>query len=38
MGDTTTPQLQRSPISGQAIFYINNCGDHRALQPLRACG
>ena len=36
MGRTTTPQRQRSPTGGQANFCINNCGDHRALQPLRA--
>jgi carboxymethylenebutenolidase len=27
MGHTTMPLRQRSPIRGQANFYINNCGD-----------
>src|SRR5580700_7874778 len=36
MGHTTMPRRQRSPTAGQANFYINNCGDFRSLQRLRA--
>src|SRR5580704_5284392 len=36
MGRTTMPRRQRSPTGGQANFYINNCGDLRSLQPIRA--
>src|SRR5271156_2240251 len=38
MGHTTMLQRQRSPTGGLANFYINNCGDLRSLQPLRATG
>src|SRR5260370_32730751 len=33
---TTMPPRQRSPTGGQANFYINDCGDFRSLQRLRA--
>jgi len=36
MGRTTMPRRQHSPTGGQANFYINNCGDLRSLQPIRA--
>ncbi len=32
MGRTTTPRRQRSPMGGQANFYVNICGDLRSLE------
>src|SRR5260370_387548 len=36
MGHITMPPRQRSPTDGRANFYINNYGDLRSFQPLRA--
>src|SRR5277367_2073492 len=36
MAHTTMPPQQHSPMGGQANFYINDCGDLRLPQPLRA--
>jgi hypothetical protein len=32
------PREQRSPMGGQANFYINNCSDLRSFPPLRMTG